>query len=107
MLRSEEEFYDTAIDYFWHSALQGLKYAEIYFYPRPALENGIAMSEMMAGMYKARDVAIRTFDIDCQWLMTYHRDRSPYSAMKLLVLAEANRENMVGVALDNLDAPCL
>lgn len=105
VLRTEEDFYDTAMDYFRRSAKQGLKYAEIYFDPQPALDNGLDMPSMMAGMNRARADAIKAYDVDSQWLMSFHRDRSPESAMDVLALAEASRENIVGVALDNLDTP--
>lgn len=105
VLKTEEDFYDTAIDYFKRSHKQSLKYAEIYFDPQPALENGITMPAMMAGMNAARAVAIKDYDIDCKWLMSFQRDRTPESAMEVLELAEGSRENIVGVALDNLDTP--
>lgn len=105
VLKTEQDFYDTATDYFKRSAEQNLKYAEIYFDPQPALENGITMPAMMAGMNAARADAIKEYDIDCQWLMSFQRDRTPQSAMEVLELAEKSRENIVGVALDNLDTP--
>ena len=76
VLKTEQDFYDTAMDYFKRSSKQNLKYAEIYFDPQPALENGIAMPAMMAGMNAARKDAIRDYDIDCQWLMSFQRDRT-------------------------------
>lgn len=105
VLKTGQDFYDTAMDYFKRSSAQNLKYAEIYFDPQPALENGITMPEMMAGMNAARMDAIKEYDVDCQWLMSFQRDRSPDSAMEVLMLAEKSRENIVGVALDNLDTP--
>lgn len=105
VLKTGQDFYDTAMDYFKRSSEQSLKYAEIYFDPQPALENGVTMPEMMAGMNAARADAIKEYDIDCQWLMSFQRDRSPESAMEVLELAENSRENIVGVALDNLDTP--
>lgn len=105
VLKTEQDFYDTAIDYFKRSHEQNLKYAEIYFDPQPALENGISMPDLMSGMNAAREVAIKDYDIDCKWLMSFQKDRSPESAMEVLELAENSRENIVGVALDNLDTP--
>ena len=105
VLKTEQDFYDTAMDYFKRSSEQNLKYAEIYFDPQPALENGISMPEMMAGMNAARADAIKEYDLDCQWLMSFQRDRSPESAMEVLEFAENSRENIVGVALDDLDTP--
>ena len=105
VLKTGEDFYDTAMDYFKRSSVQNLKYAEIYFDPQPALESGITMPEMMTGMNAARADAIKEYGVDCQWLMSFQRDRTPASAMEVLMLAEKSRENIVGVALDNLDTP--
>ena len=105
VLRTEEDLYETALDYLFRSSRQNVKYAEVYFDPQPILDNGLAMPAMMNAMNAARSKAVAEYDIDCKWIMSFHRDRSPESALAVLNLAEASRQNIVGVALDNLDTP--
>lgn len=105
VLKTEDDIYDTALDYFKRSSRQNVKYAEVYFDPQPVLDNGLSMPAMMNAMNTARGDAAKEYDIDSKWIMSFHRDRSPQSALSVLALAEHSRENIVGVALDNLDTP--
>lgn len=105
VLRTEEDYYETALDYLFRSAQQNVKFAEMQFDPQPAIENGLSLGAVLSGLNAARQKAREEYQIDCHWIMSFNRDRSPESAMEILSMAETEQENVVAVGLDHQDTP--
>lgn len=105
VLRTEQDYYETTLDYLIRSAQQNVKFAEMYFDPQPGLDFGLSLGDMLSGMNAARDKALIEHGIDSQWIMSFNRDRSAESAMEVLSMAENQRQNVVAVGLDHQDTP--
>ena len=105
VLRTGEDYYDATYDYLARSARQNVRYVEPYFGPQFAIDNKLHVSEQLDGMNRALRDARSEFGIDGKWIMSFRRDRPVHEAMEILEQMESHRDNIVGVALSELDTP--
>jgi adenosine deaminase len=62
-LKTKEDFYDLAMNYFEHAASMNVRYCEPFFDPQGHTGRGIPWTEMMDGFREAQRVAERTLNV--------------------------------------------
>ena len=83
ILKTKEDFFDLAMNYFEHAASMKVRYCELFFDPQEHTSRGVSWQDMMDGFREAQIKAKKELDVS----------RSPcLKAFK----AETNRSNLLG-----------
>jgi adenosine deaminase len=118
VLRTEEDFYDLAMEYFDKAARMNVRYCELFFDPQAHTRRGVEFEVFMKGFGKAQIDAERNLDVGhytlfrmyhqaddqkvkSQWIMCMLRDMSLDSAMKHYEAAQPYKNMIVGLGLDS------
>ncbi|RDW75427.1 adenosine deaminase-2 [Coleophoma cylindrospora] len=102
-LKTKEDFYDLAMNYFEHAAAMNVRYCEPFFDPQGHTSRGVPWSEMMNGFREAQTDAETKFNVKSRWIMCFLRDLSPESAMEHYKAALPYRDIIVGIGLDSCE----
>lgn len=62
-LKTKEDFYDLAMDYFEHAASMNVRYCEPFFDPQGHTNRGVPWNEMMDGFREAQKEAEKKFNV--------------------------------------------
>ncbi|KAM0810024.1 putative NACHT domain-containing protein [Seiridium cardinale] len=101
VLRTQEDFYELAMDYFKKAAKMNVRYCEPFFDPQAHTRRGISFEIFMKGFRRAQIDAERDLNVKSQWIMCMLRDMPLDSAMKLYKAALPYRDMIVGIGLDS------
>ncbi|KUJ17253.1 putative adenosine deaminase [Mollisia scopiformis] len=102
-LKTEEDYYDLAMNYFEHAASMNVRYCEPFFDPQGHTSRGVSWSNMMDGFRKAQKEAEEKLNIKSSWIMCFLRDHSPESATEHYKAAQPYRDMIVGIGLDSCE----
>lgn len=100
-LRTGQDYYDIAMDYYDSCRDENIVYAEIMFDPQQAIRQGVSFDDCFEALQQARDDAKEHFGISSQWIMCFQRDHPLESALDVLEMAVPHRDNIIAVGLDN------
>lgn len=82
VLRTEEDFYDLAMEFFEKLSGMRVRYVESFFDIQAHTRRGVAVETVMEGLRRAKDDAKRVFGVECNWILCFLRDMSVESAME-------------------------
>ncbi|MFC3285417.1 adenosine deaminase [Litchfieldella rifensis] len=103
VLRSADDFFDLAMDYFRRAHAEGVVHVEISFDPQAHLARGIELGVQMEGLSRARRQAERELDMSTALIMSFLRDRPADEAMRVLEQAAPYWEMLDAVGLDSAE----
>ncbi|KAK5164374.1 uncharacterized protein LTR77_010070 [Saxophila tyrrhenica] len=101
VLKTKQDYFDLAMDYFEHAAKMNVRYCEIFFDPQGHTRTGVKWETMMEGIREAQSKAEKDLNVKSAWIMCFLRDSSPESAMEHYLAALNYRDMIVGVGLDS------
>ncbi|KYG40476.1 hypothetical protein M433DRAFT_8768 [Acidomyces richmondensis BFW] len=101
VLKTKQDYYDLAMNYFEHAAAMRVRYCEIFFDPQGHTRLGVSWSTMMTGFRKAQKKAEMELNVKSCWIMCLLRDESPQSAMEHYIAALDYRDMIIGIGLDS------
>ncbi|WP_192034539.1 adenosine deaminase [Halomonas sp. YLGW01] len=103
VLRTAEDFFDLAMDYFRRAHGEGVVHVELSFDPQAHLSRGIGLDVQMEGLTRAMRLAERELDLSTALIMSFLRDRSAEEAMQVLEQAAPYWELIDAVGLDSAE----
>ena len=104
-IRTDQDYYDTAMAFFRRSAEENTVYLEVMFDPQQGIRQGVPIADMVAALSSARKDAKRDHDIDIQWIACFQRDHPVEDAMDTLLQLDPHRDEIIGIGLDNFETP--
>ncbi|KAJ8116865.1 hypothetical protein OPT61_g1797 [Boeremia exigua] len=110
VLKTQQDYYDLAMEYYQHARAMNVRYAEIFFDPQGHTRVGTKWETIMAGFREAQQKAEKDLNVKSAWIMCFLRDESLESAMEHYQAALTYRDMIVGVGLDSNEVdspPCL
>lgn len=101
VLRTEEDFFELALQYFRKAAAQNVVYAEPFFDPQAHTSRGVSFDTVINGIHRAQEEARSSLGVESQLIMCFLRDMSAESAAEHLEMARPHLHKLVGVGLDS------
>ncbi|KAB2111147.1 hypothetical protein AG0111_0g2213 [Alternaria gaisen] len=101
VLKTQQDYYDLAMDYYEHAAAMNVRYAEIFFDPQGHTRVGTSWETMMEGFRAAQRKAEQDLNVKSAWIMCFLRDETPESALEHYDAALKYRDMIVGIGLDS------
>jgi adenosine deaminase len=101
-LQKEQDFYDLTLAYLRKCKEENIVYTEIFFDPQTHIARGIALEEVMAGIFAARSEAEARFGVRSQVIPCFERDRPVGDSLPLLKTME-RIGGIVGIGLDSAE----
>lgn len=101
VLRTEEDFYELAYQYFERAAKENIIYVEPFFDPQAHTVRGIEFSTIINGIHQAQLDAKNKLNLHSNLIMCFLRDMSAESALSHLEMAKPYKNWIIGVGLDS------
>lgn len=103
VLQKEEDFYELTYEFMRKCGEENILYVEIMFETHAHLDRGIPFEVFFEGMNRGRLDGERDFGVKSNWIMNFQRDFSGESCMAILDSAQAYRDQILAVGLDNYE----
>ncbi|WNL37504.1 adenosine deaminase [Halomonas sp. PAMB 3232] len=103
VLRTREDFYDLAIDYFKRASDEGVVHIDMHFDPQAHLVRGVALDEVMEGLFRAKEEAEASLDLSIGMIMAFLRDRSQEEALEVFEQAAPYWTRLDAIGLDSAE----
>lgn len=103
VLRTADDFFDLAMDYFRRAQAEGVVHVELSFDPQAHLARGIEMDVQFEGLTRAMRQAEREWGLSTALIMSFLRDRPAEEAMAVFELAGPYLELLDAVGLDSAE----
>ncbi|UYO74554.1 adenosine deaminase [Halomonas qinghailakensis] len=103
VLRTEQDFYDLAIDYFQRARGEGVVHIDMHFDPQAHLQRGIPLEVVMAGLLRAKEEAEASLDLSVGMIMAFLRDRPVEEALRVLENAAPYWKFIDAIGLDSAE----
>ena len=103
VLRSADDFFDLAMDYFRRASAEGVVHVELHFDPQAHLTRGIELEAVIEGLSRACRLARRELDLSSALIMAFLRDRPAQEAMQVLERAAPYWEMLDAIGLDSAE----
>ncbi|KAL1719865.1 adenosine deaminase [Schizophyllum commune] len=81
VLRTEEDFYDLAMEYFAKAGEMNVRYADPFFDPQAHTRRGVPLEAVMRGFERAGRDAKEKYGVAVGWTMCFLRDMPPENAL--------------------------
>lgn len=101
VLRTEQDFYELAYQFFERAAKDNIVYVEPFFDPQAHTSRGVPFSTIIHGIHQAQVDARRNLGLESNLIMCFLRDLSAESALEHLEMATPYRDWIVGIGLDS------
>ncbi|MEM7280942.1 MAG: adenosine deaminase, partial [Pseudomonadota bacterium] len=101
VLRTEQDFYELAYQYFERVAADNVLYVEPFFDPQAHTSRGVDFDVVLNGISRAQQDAATKLGVQSNLIMCFLRDLSAESAMEHLDMALPHRNRIIGVGLDS------
>jgi len=101
VLRTEEDFFDLAMDYFDRVVKDGVVHAEIFFDPQTHTDRGIPFGVVADGLLAGIKEAEKRHGITARLILCFLRHLDEQQAFATLAQAEPWLDRIVGVGLDS------
>ncbi|WP_083003774.1 adenosine deaminase [Halomonas sp. GT] len=103
VLRTEQDFYDLAMDYFQRARGEGVVHIDMHFDPQAHLQRGIPLEVVMAGLLRAKEEAEAALDLSVGMIMAFLRDRPAEEALSVLENAAPYWKFLDAIGLDSAE----
>ena len=103
VLRTAEDFFDLAMDYFRRAQAEGVVHVELSFDPQAHLARGIEMDVQIEGLTRAMRQAEREWGLSSALIMSFLRDRPAEEAMAVFEHASPYLELLDAIGLDSAE----
>ncbi|WP_404345616.1 adenosine deaminase [Vreelandella venusta] len=103
VLRTEQDFYDLAMDYFNRARGEGVLHIDMHFDPQAHLQRGIPLEVVMAGLLRAKEEAESSLDLTVGMIMAFLRDRPAEEALHVLEQAAPYWKFLDAIGLDSAE----
>lgn len=103
VLRTADDFFDLAMDYFRRASAEGVVHVELHFDPQAHLTRGIELQAVIEGLSRACRTARRELDVSSALIMAFLRDRPADEAAAVLEQAAPYWEMLDAVGLDSAE----
>ncbi|GGC98260.1 adenosine deaminase [Vreelandella lutescens] len=103
VLRTEQDFYDLAMDYFQRAREEGVLHIDMHFDPQAHLQRGIPLEVVMAGLLRAKEEAESSLDLTVGMIMAFLRDRHAEEALHVLEQAAPYWKFLDAIGLDSAE----
>lgn len=101
VLQTEQDFYDLTFHYLQRCADQNIVYVEMFFDPQAHLSRGIAFETVLKGITRAMQKAKTDLRVESQLILSILRHLDEEDGLKVLDLAIAYQDHIVGIGLDS------
>jgi adenosine deaminase len=101
VLQIREDFRDLTLAYLQRAAADNVRHVEIFFDPQGHVPRGVSFSDVLDGLTDALDIAARDLDVSGHLILCFLRHLDEADAERMLDLALANKDRIVGVGLDS------
>ncbi|KAL1629980.1 putative adenosine deaminase [Diplodia seriata] len=102
VLRTEDDFYELAMQYLRKASSMNVRYAEPFFDIQAHTRRGVPVAAVMEGLTRAKADAASELDVRCNWILCFLRDMSPESAMQAYEACRPYQGTVfLGVGLDS------
>lgn len=101
VLRTAEDFYELAMDYYARAHHDGVVKSEIFFDPQTHTDRGIPMAVVMDGLTNARDEAKKRWGLESGLILCFLRHLSEDQAFETLHQALPHRDHILAFGLDS------
>lgn len=99
VMKTELDFYEQLYGYLEQACNQGVLHIEIFFEVQPYKARGIPFSTIINGLHKAKIDAQRNFNINCDLILCFLRDRPLDEALTILDESLEYKEKIIGIGL--------
>ncbi|GAB2798449.1 adenosine deaminase [Halomonas shantousis] len=103
VLKTEQDFYDLAMDYFTRAQAEGVVHVELSFDPQAHRARGIELAVPFEGLKRAMQQAHEQWGMSTALIMSFLRDRDADEAMQVLEDAKPYYELIDAVGLDSAE----
>ncbi|AQU82546.1 MULTISPECIES: adenosine deaminase [unclassified Halomonas] len=103
VLRTEQDFYDLAMDYFKRARAEGVVHIDMHFDPQAHLQRDVPLSVVMAGLLRAKQEAEASLDLSVGMIMAFLRDRPADEALQVLEQAAPYLKYLDAIGLDSAE----
>ncbi|MCB8890402.1 adenosine deaminase [Vreelandella malpeensis] len=103
VLRTRQDFFDLAMDYFKRAAGEGVVHIDMHFDPQAHLSRGVSLETAMEGLLEAKERAERSLDLSVGMIMAFLRDRSAEEALQVFEQAKPYWERLDAIGLDSAE----
>ncbi|KAH7362037.1 putative adenosine deaminase [Plectosphaerella cucumerina] len=101
VLRTKQDYFDLAYDFFQRAASMNVRYCEVFFDPQSHISRGVSWGDLMGGLREAQQKAVTELNVRSGWIMCFLRDSSPDEAMEHYRQAMAYKDMIIGFGLDS------
>ncbi|WP_148254101.1 adenosine deaminase [Aidingimonas lacisalsi] len=103
VLRTADDFFDLAMDYFRRAHAEGVVHVELSFDPQAHLSRGVELSTQIDGLLRAMREGERKLGLSTALILSFLRDRSAEDALDVLEKAAPYWEALDAVGLDSAE----
>ncbi|PCF94838.1 adenosine deaminase [Vreelandella nigrificans] len=103
VLRTEQDFYDLAMDYFKRARAEGVVHIDMHFDPQAHLQRDVPLNVVMAGLLRAKQEAEASLDLSVGMIMAFLRDRPADEALQVLEQAAPYWQYLDAIGLDSAE----
>lgn len=99
VMKTELDFYEQLYSYLEQIYKQGVLHIEIFFEVQPFKTKGVPFSTIINGLHKAKIDAQKKFNITCNLILCFLRDRPIDEALTILDESFAYKDKIIGIGL--------
>ncbi|WP_434985528.1 adenosine deaminase [Vreelandella zhaodongensis] len=103
VLRTEQDFYDLAMDYFKRAREEGVVHIDMHFDPQAHIQRGVSLDVVMSGLLSAKHDAETSLDLSVGMIMAFLRDRPAEEALQVLEQAAPYWKSLDAIGLDSAE----
>lgn len=103
VLRTQQDFYDLALDYFKRAREEGVVHIDMHFDPQAHLQRGVPLEVVMAGLLQAKEEAETSLDLSVGMIMAFLRDRPADEALHVFEQAAPYWKLLDAIGLDSAE----
>ncbi|MCP1328689.1 adenosine deaminase family protein, partial [Halomonas sp. 707D4] len=103
VLRTRQDFFDLAMDYFKRAAGEGVVHIDMHFDPQAHLSRGVSLETVMEGLLEAKGQAETSLDLSVGMIMAFLRDRSAEEALQVFEQAKPYWNRLDAIGLDSAE----
>ncbi|KAH8897477.1 adenosine deaminase [Thozetella sp. PMI_491] len=101
VLKTKQDFFDLAFDYFKRASSMNVRYCEVFFDPQSHTSRGVSWDDLMGGLRDAQQKAATELNVKSGWIMCFLRDMSLESALEHYREAMSYKDMIIGFGLDS------
>ena len=104
-LRTAEDYHRITTAFLSRCQQEGVRYVEMMFDPQQAIRQGVSLGDCVEAISQGQHDGAQSNGVQSQLIMCFQRDHPPHEALTLLEHADAHRDAIAGIGLDNYETP--